>query len=86
MLEATKVHSNLVDFYWYSEDKEASIDANAGLMDLNLLRDKVDFNNIDVYLCGPLEFMRFVRLQLHVNGVPSERIHFETFGPHDEIN
>ncbi|EGL55757.1 hemoglobin-like flavoprotein [Methylophaga aminisulfidivorans MP] len=76
---------NLHEFYWYSEETHVSDDINLGLMDINLLRDIVDFNNVDVYLCGPLEFMRFVRLQLHVNGVPSERIHFETFGPHDEI-
>ncbi|HEC75046.1 MAG TPA: NO-inducible flavohemoprotein [Methylophaga aminisulfidivorans] len=80
-----QTHTNLHDFYWYSEETNVSEDIHTGLMDINLLRDKVDFNNVEVYLCGPLEFMRFVRLQLHVNGVPSECIHFETFGPHDDI-
>lgn len=33
------------------------------------------------YLCGPLPFMREVRAGLLRQGVPSERIHYEVFGP-----
>lgn len=35
----------------------------------------------DYMLCGPTRFIGDVRSGLEASGVPSERIHFETFGP-----
>lgn len=37
--------------------------------------------NVQVYLCGPLPFMQSVREQLVGNGIPSDVIHYEVFGP-----
>lgn len=34
-----------------------------------------------VYLCGPLPFMETVRASLVARGVPTDRIHYEVFGP-----
>jgi nitric oxide dioxygenase len=34
-----------------------------------------------VLLCGPLPFLRAVRRALLDRGVPTERIHYEVFGP-----
>ncbi|WP_435112696.1 globin domain-containing protein [Nocardiopsis synnemataformans] len=49
-----------------------------GLMDL----DGVDLpEGAEVYLCGPLPFMRGVRAQLLAAGVPARRIRYEVFGP-----
>lgn len=35
----------------------------------------------DVFMCGPLAFMRSVRSTLIARGVPAERISYEVFGP-----
>ena len=34
-----------------------------------------------VFMCGPLPFMRACRTTLMARGIPSERIHYEVFGP-----
>ncbi|WP_299535926.1 globin domain-containing protein [uncultured Streptomyces sp.] len=50
----------------------------AGRMDLASIDLPED---LTVYLCGPLPFMRAVRGDLLRRGVPAERIHYEVFGP-----
>ncbi|WP_150253214.1 globin domain-containing protein [Nocardiopsis deserti] len=50
-------------------------------------RGRMDLDGVDlpegaeVYLCGPLPFMRGVRAQLLAAGVPARRIRYEVFGP-----
>ena len=44
---------------------------------------------VEVFMCGPLQFMQAVRSQLIAEGVPGRAIHYEIFGPdlwmlHDE--
>ena len=34
-----------------------------------------------VFMCGPLPFMRAMRNTLIARGIPTERIHYEVFGP-----
>ncbi|CAL9349182.1 globin domain-containing protein [Nocardiopsis dassonvillei] len=59
-------------------DVESVGGAVRGLMDL----DGVDLpEGAEVYLCGPLPFMRNVRGQLLAAGVPARRIRYEVFGP-----
>lgn len=44
--------------------------------------DGVDVpSDADVYLCGPLPFMRAVRGQLLAAGVPARSVRYEVFGP-----
>ena len=38
-------------------------------------------NDIQVFTCGPLPFMRHVRTSLIERGVPANRIRYEVFGP-----
>ena len=38
-------------------------------------------NDIHVFTCGPLPFMRLVRSTLLDRGVPPARIRYEVFGP-----
>ena len=35
----------------------------------------------DVFMCGPLPFMRDVRASLVRRGIPATRIRYEVFGP-----
>ena len=38
-------------------------------------------DEVQVFTCGPLPFMRHVRTSLQARGVPAERIRYEVFGP-----
>lgn len=39
----------------------------------------------DYYICGPRPFLRHAVSTLSLAGVPSDRIHYEFFGPADEL-
>ncbi|HSE69818.1 MAG TPA: globin domain-containing protein [Nocardioidaceae bacterium] len=52
--------------------------ARPGLMDLSAVEIP---DATDVFMCGPLPFMRDVRASLVRRGVPSTRIRYEVFGP-----
>ena len=55
------------------------------MIDLNAIRNDIPVDDGHFYVCGPIEFMRFIKLQLRVLGISLDRIHYETFGPHDDI-
>ena len=55
---------------WYSE-----IGIPADLADIDLP------DGVQVYLCGPLQFMRSVHQHLAERGIPAAAIHYEVFGP-----
>lgn len=38
-------------------------------------------DDVQVFTCGPLPFMRHVRSTLLARGVPAQRIRYEVFGP-----
>ncbi|MFC5905882.1 globin domain-containing protein [Streptacidiphilus monticola] len=64
--------------FWYEHPGAEEPDAKVGLMDLSELALPA---RAQVYLCGPLPFLRAVRAQFRHAGVPAERIHYEVFGP-----
>ncbi|WP_040322289.1 globin domain-containing protein [Austwickia chelonae] len=65
---------------WYEELDEAAAGRGAvhGLMDLSTVDLPED---LDVFMCGPLPFMRAARRTLLDRGVPADRIRYEVFGP-----
>jgi nitric oxide dioxygenase len=66
---------------WYETDAETAPTlhpARAGFMDL---ADVELPDDATVFMCGPLPFMRTSRATLMARGIPSERIHYEVFGP-----
>jgi nitric oxide dioxygenase len=66
---------------WYETDAELAPTlhpALPGLMDLSEVELPDDAT---VFMCGPLPFMRASRTTLMARGIPSERIHYEVFGP-----
>lgn len=75
---ATRLAS--VDTHLWYEDLAGADgrDAAQGLMDLSTLEIPQD---VSVFMCGPLPFMRSARRTLLDKGVSSERIHYEVFGP-----
>ena len=78
--EAGESLSNLTKHTWYEEldpetDERA---AEEGLMDLASVSVPA---NAEVFMCGPLPFMRDARSALIRRGVPASRIRYEVFGP-----
>ncbi|BCM64773.1 globin domain-containing protein [Streptomyces tricolor] len=64
--------------FWYEERAAEEAGSRTGLMNLDGLDLPAD---ADVYLCGPLPFMRAVRTQLLRAGIPARSIRYEVFGP-----
>ncbi|MFD4347100.1 globin domain-containing protein [Streptomyces coelicoflavus] len=63
---------------WYEEPGDRTTEASTGRADLS----GIDLpENLTVYLCGPVPFMRAVRGDLLRRGVPAEAVHYEVFGP-----
>ena len=65
-------------YVWYEEVAEGDTKSYQGYMDLAVI-DLPD--DIQVFTCGPLPFMRLVRTSLVARGIPAERIRYEVFGP-----
>jgi nitric oxide dioxygenase len=61
---------------WYEQASDAP-GAYTGFVDTEEIPLHPD---ADVYLCGPVPFMRAVRAGLRLRGLPDERIRYEVFG------
>jgi nitric oxide dioxygenase len=70
---------------WYANDESTSQYIHHGFMDISDIKDTLPLTNGDFYICGPVAFMQFAQQQLIALGVPSERIHYEVFGPHEAL-
>lgn len=53
---------------------------SVGLVDIDLLKRILPFNDYDFYLCAPQPFMQSIYNGLIATGVRNERIHYESFG------
>lgn len=56
-----------------------------GQVDTSLLRDWTPYQEADYFFCGPKPFMQSVFAGLKELGVDDSRIHYEFFGPQQEI-
>lgn len=63
---------------WYERVDPDDRRSRQGLMDLTGIDLPED---VQVFTCGPLPFMRHVRSSLLARGVPADRIRYEVFGP-----
>lgn len=82
-LQAT--HDGLNSYVVYSqptqEDQAAGRFDRAGHIDLPWLKSVLADNDADFYFCGPVPFMKTIHASLAAWGVPTERTHYEFFGP-----
>jgi nitric oxide dioxygenase len=69
---------DLTAYTWYEAVDPADSRSRQGLMDLSEVPLPDD---VQVFTCGPLPFMRHVRSTLLARGVPAARIRYEVFGP-----
>jgi nitric oxide dioxygenase len=56
-----------------------------GLITTEWLAGNTPLHEADFYLCGPRSFLRAFVGGLARAGVPPQRIHYEFFGPTDEL-
>jgi nitric oxide dioxygenase len=69
---------DFTSYTWYEAVDEGDNRSHQGFMDLTEISLPDD---IQVFTCGPLPFMRHVRSTLLGRGVPAARIRYEVFGP-----
>lgn len=56
-----------------------------GIITIDWLRANTPLYEADIFLCGPKPFLRNLVSGLSLAGIAAERIHFEFFGPADEL-
>lgn len=84
-----KQHGAIRIATFYSEptaqDRAGDTHDMDGFISPEWLATNIPLDNADVYLCGPKPFLRYFVSQLPLLGVPADRIHYEFFGPADEL-
>jgi PAS domain S-box-containing protein len=56
-----------------------------GRLSLDFLRDRTPLADADYFVCGPLPFLKTFVAGLANAGVPTDRIHYEFFGPVEDL-
>ncbi len=87
--ELARNHAKLKSHVRYSEptaeDKEAQRHDSEGFIDAELIESLVPRKDCDYYFCGPKPFMAAIYRQLLAWGIPGGQVHFEFFGPREEL-
>ncbi len=82
-------HKNLTVHHCYSEPPAPHISRSesdsTGLIDGALIESFIPQRDADYYFCGPKAFMINIYHQLLEWGVPATQVHFEFFGPRQEL-
>ena len=82
-------HSMLKIHYRYSDPEMEGINrkgnCSTGFVDAKLIESLVSDRHADYYFCGPRPFMVNIYQDLLKWGVPSNQVHFEFFGPKEEL-
>lgn len=85
----TEAHANRTRTVFYQAPRPEDVQGRdydvAGLIDANWLAAHTDIDHADYFLCGPRPFLRALVSALSLSGTASERIHYEFFGPADEL-
>lgn len=76
---------NLDSFTWYNNEKVSASNVFHGYMDIESIANRLPVEQGEFYLCGPTAFMQFAKRQLLALGVDSASIHYEVFGPHEDL-
>lgn len=78
VLHAGRQLDDFTSHVWYETVDGDDHQSQQGLMDLS---DVPLPDDVAVFTCGPLPFMRHVRASLLARGVPASEIRYEVFGP-----
>ncbi len=89
--EIARATPNLKVHYCYSEPVPEGVERlhsekiSTGFVDGALLKSVVGGFDADYYFCGPAPFMTQIVRELRNRHVPESQIHFEFFGPREEL-
>lgn len=87
--DLAKKHANLAVRHCYSEDAPQGVsrrpDAISGMINADVIESAIPERNADYYFCGPKPFMVGMYHQLLEWGIPPAQVHFEFFGPRQEL-
>lgn len=87
--ELREAHPRLDVHVRYSEPGEDDLLAgrcdSTGFIDAELIESLVPRRDCDYYFCGPKPFMSAIYRQLLAWGIPGSQVHFEFFGPRQEL-
>ncbi len=78
-------HPNLRAYHRYSDAGTRTGNASTGFVTAELIESLVPERNADYYFCGPQAFMVSVYHDLLKWGLPASQVHFEFFGPRQEL-
>lgn len=85
----SREHRRLKVYYCYNEataeDRIEQHHDGEGLIDAALLESLLPTRDADYYFCGPKPFMIAIYQHLLRWGVPSAQVHFEFFGPRQDL-
>lgn len=86
LLEALAAkHPGLKVHHRYSDAGTRDGNSSTGLIDAELIESFVPGRDADYYFCGPQPFMVGIYHALLVWGLPASQVHFEFFGPRQEL-
>ncbi len=71
-------------FYQQSRTEDSAHD-HAGLITMEWLAQNTPLHEADFFICGPKPFLKAFVNGLSLAGVAQDRIHYEFFGPADEL-
>jgi nitric oxide dioxygenase len=84
-----ELHGRIKIANFYSEPREGDAPGEThdvtGFITTDWLRANTPLDAADIFLCGPRPFLRCLVRDLKSAGVRADRIHFELFGPTDEM-
>ncbi|MFS8047659.1 NO-inducible flavohemoprotein [Rhizobium sp. BR 314] len=69
----------------HSEDRKGVHYDQEGFVTLEWLAENTPLKEADIYLCGPKPFLAVFVNGLAKAGIPNDRIHYEFFGPADNL-
>lgn len=82
-------HANLNTHYRYSVPAKFGVrrsgNCSSGFVDAALIESMVAERNADYYFCGPKPFMVSIYHELLAWGIPGTQMHFEFFGPRQDL-
>lgn len=78
-------HPNLRTHYRYSDPGARSGNASTGFVTADYLEQLLPGRDADYYFCGPQPFMVSIYHDLMKWGIPASQVHFEFFGPRQEL-
>lgn len=86
--QKSRQNANLLSRVWYREPQASDVQGKdydvVGTMDLSAVQERIT-PQAHYYFCGPLGFMQAVKQQLIAAGIPAGQLHYEVFGPHQDL-